>query len=405
MDEAEKRPQRATYLSWKSQNEFLELLAEYVTEKVKPEVEVAQFISVVADTTPDTSRLDQLSVVLRYVTPSGTIQERLVGMNDIDDKTGYGQAMAMLSSLRNKKVNTDSIVFQSYDYTASMSGKFKGCQAMMSEYLERNIPYFPCLAHRISTSVEHSCEASTVITAMFDTLEMIYVFFTSSTKRNMAFQRATKEKDIESALALRNLSVTRWIARSDSIIAVWVTFDGIVFALKKEMESSEARTNIKAENLLGKIESFDFIVSIMFMRNVMSKTKILTKQIQAIDLNIFQALEAPEVTINTLKYIRVNENDINNQIDAAIAFGAERGIDAPSEFAKHHRLRMAPRRIDDAPETAFYRKEFLQVLDAQISLLNNNLRVAFKIMEPTISLLKRSYESEIVARDVSSNKS
>ena len=145
------------------------------------------------------------------------------------------------------------------------------------------------------------------------------------------------------------------------------------------------------------------------MRNVMSKTKILTKQIQAIDLNIFQALEALEVTINTLKYIRVNENDINNQIDVAIAFGAERGIDAPSEFAKHHRLRMAPRRIDDTPETAihldlttFYRKEFLQVLDAQISLLNDNLRVAFKSMEPTISLLKPPYESEIVARDISS---
>ena len=33
----------------------------------------------------------------------------------------------------------------------------------------------------------------------------------------MAFQRPTKEKDIESAFALRNLSVTIWIAGSDSI--------------------------------------------------------------------------------------------------------------------------------------------------------------------------------------------
>ena len=47
---------------------------------------------------------------------------------------------------------------------------------MMSKYLERNIQYFPCLAHRINTTVEHSSEASAVIAAMFDTLEMIYVF-------------------------------------------------------------------------------------------------------------------------------------------------------------------------------------------------------------------------------------
>ena len=48
---------------------------------------------------------------------------------------------------------------------------------------------------------------------------------------------------------------------------------------------------------------------------------------------------------------------------------------------------MAPRRIDDTPENTvhfglqtFYRKEFLQVLGAQILLLEDNLKVAFKII-------------------------
>lgn len=50
----------------------------------------------------------------------------------------------------------------------------------------------------------------------------------------------------------------------------------------------------------------------------------------------------------------------------------------------------------------FYRKEFLQVLDAQILLLEDNLKVAFKIIEPAVSLLKPPYESEIISRDVSS---
>eukprot|EP00112_Aurelia_sp_Birch-Aquarium-sp1_P015884 Seg3558.1 transcript_id=Seg3558.1/GoldUCD/mRNA.D3Y31 product="hypothetical protein" protein_id=Seg3558.1/GoldUCD/D3Y31 len=38
LDQAEKRPQRATYFNWNSQNEFLELLSDYVNEKVKSEV-------------------------------------------------------------------------------------------------------------------------------------------------------------------------------------------------------------------------------------------------------------------------------------------------------------------------------------------------------------------------------
>ena len=126
LDEAEKRLQRASYLNWKSQNEFLELLSESVNKEIKSEVESAQFFAVMADTTPDTSHLDQLSLVLRYVTPQCVVRERLVDMRDIDSKTGDGQATAIVESLRSKEYNTESIVFQSYDYTSSMSGQFKG---------------------------------------------------------------------------------------------------------------------------------------------------------------------------------------------------------------------------------------------------------------------------------------
>jgi hypothetical protein len=93
------------------------------------------------------------------------------------------------------------------------------------------------------------------------------------------------------------------------------------------------------------------------------------------------------------------EENINLQIDAAVAFSAQDGVNAESEFAaKHHRKRMAPRRIEDTPENAvhfglqrFYRKEFLQVYDAQMLLLEGNLKVAFKIIEPAVSLLKPPY--------------
>ena len=118
------------------------------------------------------------------------------------------------------------------------------------------------------------------------------------------------------------------------------------------------------------------------MINVMPKTKILTQQVQAIEWNIADALE----------------ENLNLQIEAAFTFSAQHGVNAETEFAKHHRKRVAPRRIDDTPENTvhfglqtFYRKEFLQVLDAQIILLEGNLKVACKIIEPAVSLLKPPY--------------
>ena len=107
------------------------------------------------------------------------------------------------------------------------------------------------------------------------------------------------------------------------------------------------------------------------------------------------ALEALDASISTLKYLREKEEDINLQIEAAVAFSGQHGVVAESEFATRHRHRVAPRRIDDTPENAvqfglqaFYRKEFLQVLDAQIQLLQDNWKVAFKIIEPAVTLLK-----------------
>ena len=76
----------------------------------------------------------------------------------------------------------------------------------------------------------------------------------------------------------------------------------------------------------------------MLMRNVMSKTKILTKQVQSIELNIADALE----------------EKLNLQIEAAVTFSAQHGVNAESEFAKYHRKRVAPRRIDDTPENTVH---------------------------------------------------
>jgi hypothetical protein len=63
-------------------------------------------------------------------------------------------------------------------------------------------------------------------------------------------------------------------------------------------------------------------------------------------------LEALDATINTLKYLREKEENINIQIEAAVAFSAQHGVKAESKFAKYHRRRVALRRIDDTPENA-----------------------------------------------------
>ncbi len=399
LDDASKRPHRVDYLSSRSQNEFLDLLAEDVTRRVTAEINQAGMFSIIADTTPDVSHVDQLSVVARYVNAEGNPQERLVDIKVIHDKTGDGHAQGIISSLNEKCLDTADVVFQSYDYTSSMSGIYKGCQAKLKEYLGREVPYFPCLAHRVNTTVEHSCEASDAVCNMFDILQELFVFFTSSPKRYNVFHEIVKKSDVEGVLELRNLSATRWSARADSIRAVWSSYDDIVESLEELKDSDDPKT--KTSNLLGRVKSFEFIIMLMFMRNVMMKTKILTKEVQSVDINIVDTLEAAQATIATLRHLRDDETNLDNQIDAAVVFSAQHEIDAEDEYQRNHRPRRRPRRFDERPETIatltfknFYRKEFIQVLDVQIQNLTANVKAAYDILTPAINLLLPPFNKE-----------
>ena len=119
------KPYSVKYLSPASQNEFISLLADDVKSQISRDLNSAGFYSVMADTSPDTSNTDRLV-----------------------DKTGEGQATEILDSLNSRVSNESELVYQSYDYTASMSGNFKGAQQCLQDTVGRSIPYIPCQSHR-----------------------------------------------------------------------------------------------------------------------------------------------------------------------------------------------------------------------------------------------------------------
>ena len=403
LDDAPKCPHAAKYLSPRSQNEYINLLGEDVSYRVTDKVNECAMWSVITDTTPDASHTDQLAVVVRYVSSDSNFPtERLVDIKNINDKTGDGQAQAIISSLDRNKLDKDGITFQSYDYTSSMSGIFRGCQAMMQNHLDRDIPYIPCTAHRINTTVEHSCEASKTVCTLFDLMQQLFVFFTSSTKCFDVYREKIKQSD-EELLMLRNLSVTRWVAREESIRVVMSSYEIILEVLDVLSDPKyDTSTRSKAEALQDKVKSFNFLVTLMFMKNVMAKTKCLTKEVQDIQINVIDTIESLDATITTLEHIRNDSDGLNNQILAVKTVAEQNGIDPDNEFSKHDRVRKMPRRIDDRPETTaslgledHYRKEFIAVLDAQINALRANKKTVTNVLQLAIALLKPPYNDPV----------
>ena len=263
------RPYHVTHLSAQSQTKFIKLIGHKVQQRIIQDVKDAGMYSVMANTTPDVSHKDRLPIACRYVDKMGQRTERLLSFSDAKDKTGEGGATEIIGSLMKQGLKLDQLCFQSYDYTASKSGRFNGVQKKLQDKLERSFPYIPCLAHRSNTVIEHSCKASPIISELFNVLERLFVFYTDSTKHMSSLQDSIKALEVENPLNLRNLSKMRWTARAESIKSVWSSYEAILDSLERLEESGVAN----ASGLRSKLLHFDFIVSIMFMKNVMYKTK------------------------------------------------------------------------------------------------------------------------------------
>lgn len=105
-------------------------------------------------------------------------------------------------------------------------------------------------------------------------------------------------------------------------------------------------------------------------------------------------------TVNSLNLIRNDHSEINNLIESAKIFGAKIHIDAESDFNRHHRRRIS-KRIDDNPQSqvifdinAFYRHEFIKVLDNLITMLSSNIETCVNNLRPLFNIFKLPWSPE-----------
>ena len=97
------RKYKTTYLSSDSQNEFIKLLTDKCKFLIDKEIDAAPFTAVMADTTPDVSNDNQLTVAVRYVSAYGKPCECLLETKIVHDKSGAGLAKAILESAQKKE--------------------------------------------------------------------------------------------------------------------------------------------------------------------------------------------------------------------------------------------------------------------------------------------------------------
>ena len=85
LESKDSKPFKTTYMSGKSQNEFIQQIANAVCQDIANEVHDSGMFGVMADTTPDASNKDQLAVAIHCLGVNDP-KERLIQVKEVLDE-------------------------------------------------------------------------------------------------------------------------------------------------------------------------------------------------------------------------------------------------------------------------------------------------------------------------------
>ena len=173
-------PGRATkYLSAKIQNELIHLLANTVSSTLVENINSAPFWSIILDSTSDITRVDQLSVVIRWAKVTEdecTIVESFMGFLKISNPNADGIARTAKAFLENLGIDFSKLRGQGYDGASVMSGIHGGVQKLIKGMVKSSVPFVHCGCHNPNLIVNHAATSLATSEKFFATLRDIICF-------------------------------------------------------------------------------------------------------------------------------------------------------------------------------------------------------------------------------------
>ena len=263
-------PQRATkYLSNTIQKEIIELISSAVTRSLVSKINRSPFWSIILDTTSDISRVDQLSVVIRWVNVTNDKcepVESFLGFVEVTAADAQGLVDTTKTFLEQLGVELSKIRAQSYDGASVMSGVRGGVQKLIKDMSASPVPFVHCASHNLNLVINDAVRSLSQNETFFATMQDIFNFFGKSLNR----WRELQITGDTTSLTLKKLCTTRWTSRIDSVRAIRDRYVHILKILSRISLTHENTTEKNtAIGLRKKMESFEFIVFIVLWERIL----------------------------------------------------------------------------------------------------------------------------------------
>lgn len=170
-----------SYLSANICNEFINLMEKQGLKTIVKVLKSAKYYSIIVESTPDQSHVDQLTFIVRYVKDGEPI-ERFLQFLPMDGHNAQYIADTILNFFESLDIPIKECCRQSYDDTTNMSGKYSGDQSRIKEVCQFAI-YVPGAAHSLNLVAVQAVEWVTEAVTFFQLVQKLFNLFSASTKR------------------------------------------------------------------------------------------------------------------------------------------------------------------------------------------------------------------------------
>lgn len=372
------------YLSWQIQNEIIQLLSTEVCKIIVNEVKTSKFYSLIVDSTQDITKIDQLSVILRYVVvnydqKSIKIVESFLGFFELKKHGAIDHKNLIYEVLESYNLDIQNCRGQGYDGAAVMSGVWSGVQQRISSTVS-NALYVHCCAHNLNLVICDAAKSSHVASNFFTTIQSIFNFFSSSAPRwsNLAFNTEFGHKIRQKVL--KKVCPTRWEAKHESVSALKERYVDVLKSLTLySLTSKKAEERCITASLKKKMESFEFVLMLGLWERVLRPLHGTSKTLQKNDIDLQAARNRLNDSFSSIQNLR---DDYTNIVKYAKEMCKKWGV--PLDMAKT-RQRLATKYFDEVDvdrrlnitESNFKIKIFLPLIDTVL----NQLRMRFESLK------------------------
>lgn len=167
-----------TYFSPLIQNEIINIIGDKTRNEIINRIQKAKYFSILFDCTPDVSRKEQMSEIIRYIYFDSNgkvkIEESFIDFIQSHEKTGEGLTTEILNKLKTNNLNIYDVRGQGYDNGANMAGKYKGVRARIMD-INKLALFVPCSAHNLNLAGVHAASTTPEMVSFFGTVQRLII--------------------------------------------------------------------------------------------------------------------------------------------------------------------------------------------------------------------------------------